>query len=407
MDIKVNASTPYKVMVGAKGVDRLKSFIDEIKPVKPQKILLFSDSNVFKLYGNQMIDKLGGYTIVPYVFKAGEKRKRMKTVLKALNLMAKNEFSRSDLVLALGGGVCGDMAGFTASVYMRGIKWINVPTTLLAMIDSSVGGKTGVDLSCAKNMIGSFYQPTLVVCDNDFLNTLPKNEWKNGIGEGIKYAILDGEILELELGLDSENAARFVDKCVRIKKRIVEEDEKESGARMFLNLGHTYGHAVEKLSKYKIPHGIAVGAGLRWIIDVATSMEVMEEGEDDAKMVALLDKYEMPYIKYKKEKMIKAICLIKREKATISALSFRPASEIAASWNLIKNRLRICFNEFGNYQVEFKRQSLCADFKVAFSSRTYSSVHIERRIGFVRRLFIGRRYCHNKRIEVAWRKIRF
>lgn len=314
MDIKVNASTPYKVMVGAKGVDRLKNFINEIKPVKPQKILLFSDSNVFKLYGNQMIDKLGGYTIVPYVFKAGEKRKRMKTVLKALNLMAKNEFSRSDLVLALGGGVCGDMAGFTASIYMRGIKWINVPTTLLAMIDSSVGGKTGVDLSCAKNMIGSFYQPTLVVCDNDFLNTLPKNEWKNGIGEGIKYAILDGEILELELGLDSENAARFVDKCVRIKKRIVEEDEKESGARMFLNLGHTYGHAVEKLSKYKIPHGIAVGAGLRWIIDVATSMEVMEEGEDDAKMVALLDKYEMPYIKYKKEKMIKAIWSDKKRK---------------------------------------------------------------------------------------------
>lgn len=314
MDIKVNASTPYKVMVGAKGVDRLKNFIDEIKPVKPQKILLFSDSNVFKLYGNQMIDKLGGYTIVPYVFKAGEKRKRMETVLKALNLMAKNEFSRSDLVLALGGGVCGDMAGFTASIYMRGIKWINVPTTLLAMIDSSVGGKTGVDLSCAKNMIGSFYQPTLVVCDNDFLNTLPKNEWKNGIGEGIKYAILDGEILELELGLDSENAARFVDKCVRIKKRIVEEDEKESGARMFLNLGHTYGHAVEKLSKYKVPHGIAVGAGLRWIIDVATSMEVMEEGEDDAKMVALLDKYEMPYIKYKKEKMIKAIWSDKKRK---------------------------------------------------------------------------------------------
>ena len=314
MDIKVNASTPYKVMVGAKGVDRLKNFIDEIKPVKPQKILLFSDSNVFKLYGNQMIDKLGGYTIVPYVFKAGEKRKRMKTVLKALNLMAKNEFSRSDLVLALGGGVCGDMAGFTASIYMRGIKWINVPTTLLAMIDSSVGGKTGVDLSCAKNMIGSFYQPMLVVCDNDFLNTLPKDEWKNGIGEGIKYAILDGEILELELGLDSENAARFVDKCVRIKKRIVEEDEKESGARMFLNLGHTYGHAVEKLSKYKVPHGIAVGAGLRWIIDVATSMEVMEEGEDDAKMVALLDKYEMPYIKYKKEKMIKAIWSDKKRK---------------------------------------------------------------------------------------------
>ena len=313
MDITVNASTPYKVIIGENAVDRLKSFVDGLKP-QVNKVLIFSDSNVYKTYGKSLTDILNGYEVTPYVFKAGEKRKRMKTVIKALNVMANAGFTRNDLVVALGGGVSGDMAGFTAAIYMRGIRWINVPTTLLAMIDSSVGGKTGVDLKSGKNMAGAFYQPSLVVCDVNYLKSLPDIEWKNGIGEGIKYAILDGEILELELGLDHQNASRFVEKCVRIKKRIVEEDEKESGARMFLNLGHTYGHAVEKLSRYKIPHGVAVGAGLRWIIDVATTIEVMEEGVEDAKMVALLDKYKMPYVKFNKKKMIKAIWSDKKRK---------------------------------------------------------------------------------------------
>ncbi|MGN0796216.1 MAG: 3-dehydroquinate synthase [Christensenellales bacterium] len=319
MDITVNASTPYKVLIGEKEADRLKKFVDEMKP-QVKKILLFSDSNVFKTYGNSLMEKLPGYEITTFVFKAGEKRKNMRTIIKALNVMGQAGFTRNDLVIALGGGVSGDMAGFTAAIYMRGIRWINVPTTLLAMIDSSVGGKTGVDLKSGKNMAGAFYQPQLVICDNSYLKTLPEREWKNGIGEGIKYAILDGEILELELGIDDSNAARFVEKCIRIKKRIVEEDEKESGSRVFLNLGHTYAHAVEKLSHYKIPHGVAVGAGLRWILDVATTMEVMEEGPEDAKMVALLDKYEMPYIKFKKKKMIKAMWSDKKRKDDVIRL---------------------------------------------------------------------------------------
>ena len=185
------------------------------------------------------------------------------TWLELLNVLAENKLTRSDLIVALGGGVVGDLAGFAAASYLRGIRFIQVPTTLLAAVDSSVGGKTAIDLPSGKNLVGAFYQPSLVLCDTDTLNTLSEDIFRDGCAEVIKYGILydPGLFSHLEeKGLAFDRKA-VITRCVELKRDVVMEDEFDTGSRMKLNLGHTIGHGVEAKSQFAVSHGKAVAIG--------------------------------------------------------------------------------------------------------------------------------------------------
>lgn len=294
MKIRVNASKSYDVWI-EKGA-RL-GVADELKERGFKgKVAVISDSNVAPLYSEEMCDYLAyaGFEPYSFVFEAGEESKNLSVYAKILSFLAEEEFTRTDTVLALGGGVTGDMAGFAAATYMRGVRFVNVPTTLLAAIDSSVGGKTAVDLPQGKNLVGAFYQPDLVVCDTDFFKTLPYDEIRNGLGEGVKYAVLEGgRIFDiLKQGITSENLDEFISLSIDAKRRIVEEDEKESGARKFLNLGHTIAHAVEKESNYSVPHGLAVAYGIKLMADTAKKRGELSE-KDHSEIVSLLEKSDL------------------------------------------------------------------------------------------------------------------
>ena len=263
--VRVNASTPYEVVIGSGVSAKIGEYMQELG--RSGKVMIVSDTNVAPLYAEGVADQLvyHGYEPTIFTFDAGEESKNLSTYGDILALLAEEGFTRTDTVLALGGGVVGDMAGFAAATYMRGVAFINMPTSLLAAIDSSVGGKTAVDLPQGKNLVGAFYQPRLVLFDTDFIKTLPYDEIRNGLGEGVKYAVLEGgEIVDiLSSGLTSENLEDFIALSVDAKRRIVEADEWEKGKRKLLNLGHTVAHAVETLTEYVVPHGVAVAYGVR------------------------------------------------------------------------------------------------------------------------------------------------
>ncbi|HBF44175.1 MAG TPA: 3-dehydroquinate synthase [Clostridiales bacterium] len=255
-EIKINASKPYNVYI-----EKDFSLFKEIfyKTVSCDKVLVVTDDNCVKFYKHKIKDLLTEKTVYEYVIKAGEDSKNSQNYLEILSFLARNDFTRKDCVIAFGGGVVGDLAGFVASTYMRGIAFVNVATTLLSAVDSSVGGKTAIDLPYGKNLVGTFYQPSLVYINLGFFKTLPQKEISNGFGEIIKYYFLTDDISEDDLATVSEN---LIYKCVNVKRQIVEQDEKESGVRKLLNLGHTVAHAIEKLSNFTIPHGEAVVKGL-------------------------------------------------------------------------------------------------------------------------------------------------
>ena len=229
-----------------------------------RKCCLVCDKTVFGLYGrkNQPLQSgllSAGYEIHACTFEPGEESKNITAASNICRFMAEQHFTRNDFVIALGGGVCGDLAGFAASIYMRGIPFVQIPTTLLAMADSSVGGKTGVNTEAGKNMIGTFWQPELVIVDPSTLETLSETQLLNGLAEIIKAGfIADGSIFDSI----SDGLTSAIVKAVNVKKEIVEEDERESGRRKLLNLGHTIGHAIEKCSGFEVPHGYAVMTGL-------------------------------------------------------------------------------------------------------------------------------------------------
>jgi 3-dehydroquinate synthase len=235
--------------------------------------VVVTDSNVDRLYGDKFIRSIEGeYARVErIVFPAGEKSKTLETYAELVRGFAALELTRADVAIALGGGVVGDLTGFAAATYMRGIDFIQVPTTLLAMIDSSIGGKTGVDIPEGKNLVGAFHLPKKIIRDAKFLETLPEKELKNGLAEMIKTAVLfDPEMfadLERLASLDAPERlaplANLVDRTASWKQKIVDEDFKEGGKRKLLNLGHTFGHAIEKVSDFAISHGEAVAMGMR------------------------------------------------------------------------------------------------------------------------------------------------
>ena len=263
--IQVNASRNYDVLIGEGLLQDLGTYLLAVLK-KPCYTVIISDSNVFPLYGEQAQKSLesSGFSVLHYTFPAGESSKNAETYLKILNFLAENQITRSDAVIALGGGVVGDMTGFVAATYLRGIPYVQIPTSLLAMVDSSVGGKTAIDLPVGKNLVGAFYQPRLVLCDLNCLSTLPAPIFSDGCAEVIKYGVLYDEALFSHLeskGLlfDRETV---ISRCVELKRNVVAEDEFDTGARMKLNLGHTIGHGIEAQSNFSVSHGQAVAIGM-------------------------------------------------------------------------------------------------------------------------------------------------
>ncbi len=265
--IHIQASTAYDVIIERHSLPRIGEHLQGIKPTC--SVMIVTDDNVGPLYASTVSDSLeqAGYTVHTYMFPHGESEKNGHRLMELVETLGHAKLTRKDLIIALGGGVVGDLAGFAAATYLRGIDYVQVPTSLLAAVDSSVGGKTAVNLKCGKNLWGAFKQPILVLCDPETLSTLPKEEWINGCGEIIKYGFLDhpellDQLRDRPLLQYPEDVDNIIAQCVRIKAYVVEVDEKESGLRATLNLGHTFGHGIEHGSAFTIPHGNAVALGL-------------------------------------------------------------------------------------------------------------------------------------------------
>lgn len=259
--IRINASRPYDVIIGSGILREIGQ--ETLKRCGRCAVAIVADDTVESLYAGLVTESLtsAGLKSCSFVFPHGEQSKTVATLTDFISFMAANGITRGDTVLTLGGGVCGDLGGLAAALYMRGIGFIQVPTTLLAMTDSSVGGKTAVDIPQGKNLIGAFHQPSFVLCDTETLGTLPHSILRDGYAEIIKYGVLfNGEFFK-DLSYDNDLQS-VVAASIRFKRDIVEADEKEHGVRALLNFGHTIGHAIEKLSGYTITHGEAVAIGM-------------------------------------------------------------------------------------------------------------------------------------------------
>ena len=270
--ISVKASRNYDVIVGSGVLNQLGQRLKTLS--NAQQVAVISDSHVFPLYGEAVMDSLrnaGFHQVVSFIFPAGEESKCGKTYLKILEFLARNRITRSDCIIALGGGVVGDITGFAAATFLRGIDYVQVPTTLLSAVDSSVGGKTGIDLDAGKNLAGAFWQPRMVLCDTDTLNTLPEDIFRDGCAEVIKYGVLYDVALFDHLACHGMGFCReeVIARCVELKRDVVAKDEFDLGLRQMLNLGHTVGHSIEALSGYRIAHGKAVAMGMAIIAKAA------------------------------------------------------------------------------------------------------------------------------------------
>ena len=297
MKTTVTTSTGEYPVITGHGI--LKDFADLTQICREgTKAAVVTDDNVAPLWLDRLLSVLPDGTL-RYVIPHGEKSKNWTLAGELLEKLAADGFCRDDTLVALGGGVVGDITGFVASVYMRGVPYVQVPTTLLAAIDSSVGGKTAVNLKAGKNLAGRIYPPKAVVCDLDTLATLPRSEWKCGLGEAVKYAVLaGGEIFDImERGAGAENLERLIDLCVDYKRRIVEADENEGGLRRLLNLGHTVGHAIEAESALGFPHGVCVAMGIKVIARASVSAGYLPKDEY-LRISALLQKYGFPECPY-------------------------------------------------------------------------------------------------------------
>lgn len=293
--IHVSTHRPYDVLVSTGSFSQLGRVCAQV--IHGRKAMLVTDSQVWELYGKAALLSLEqwGFTPFSFIFPQGEPSKNSQTYVKLLGALGEAELDRRDCIVALGGGVTGDLAGFAAATYLRGIPYIQVPTTLLAMVDSSVGGKTGIDLPQGKNLAGAFYQPALVLCDPELLNTLSPAVYQDGWAEVIKYALLGNHFLleSLFAGPEKQNMEAVIEACVSMKRDIVCQDEYDTGKRQALNLGHTLGHAIEAASDYKISHGQAVSMGMAMMLRAAVHLGhcPRKDGENG---LALLASYGLP-----------------------------------------------------------------------------------------------------------------
>lgn len=291
--VPVRASGSYDITIGSGILGASGEIIGRIK--KNCRAVIVTDSNVDKLYAGVVSDSLekAGFETDKYVFPAGEKSKNAATFVDILEYLAGRKITRSDLVVALGGGVVGDVAGFAASCYLRGVDFVQIPTTLLAAVDSSVGGKTAIDLDAGKNLAGAFYQPISVICDTETFKTLPEKEIACGFSEVIKYGVLFDEGFFKALSDGSMKMQEIVEKCVTFKRDVVEKDEFDNGERRLLNLGHTAAHGIEKVSGYSLTHGQAVAAGMVMAAKISRNLGVCKD-ETIKDIEAMLSKYNLP-----------------------------------------------------------------------------------------------------------------
>lgn len=279
--ITVNASKTYNILIGQNLLKDCGKYISEVS--NAQKIAIVTDSTVDKLYSKTVAVSLlsAGFEVVQFVFPQGEMQKSHKTLLELYEFLCYNNITRTDLLVALGGGVTGDLTGFAAASYLRGVDFVQIPTTLLAQVDSSVGGKTGVNIPAGKNLVGAFNQPLLVICDTNALDTLSDEIFADGMGEVVKYGMIKSKTLFdlLATGNVKDNLEEIICQCISIKRDVVEHDEHDTGERMILNFGHTLGHAIEKYYNYGgISHGKGVAVGMYLITSLAEKKGLIANG---------------------------------------------------------------------------------------------------------------------------------
>lgn len=296
--VKVNASTAYEILIDKGIIDRTGEFIAEIR--KTGKAAVITDDNVDRYYGERVMNSFesAGFAPRKFVFPHGEASKNHTTLLRIYDFLAENGYTRSDFIVALGGGVVGDTAGYAAATYMRGIDFVQIPTTVVSQADSSVGGKTAVDIAGGKNLVGAFHQPRLVICDTDTLNTLTPEFFSDGMAEVIKHGMIkSAELFDILSTKDiKENIVDIMKRNVTIKGQVVENDEREKGERMLLNFGHTLGHALEKYYNFTgLTHGCAVAVGMSVFTHVAERRGMCKAGISE-KLDALLQKCGLPII---------------------------------------------------------------------------------------------------------------
>jgi len=293
--INVQASRNYDVLIERGILDSAGELISTVS--KAKRAAVITDDKVGAIYGERVAESLrkAGFETFTFTFPNGESSKNLVTYGKILNFLAENKLTRTDVLVALGGGVVGDLAGFAAATYLRGVSYVQIPTTVLAAVDSSVGGKTAVDLDCGKNLAGAFYQPSLVICDPDTFNTLDEAVYRDGCAEVIKYGLLGDADFFRSLADTPvrEQAENVIARCVEMKRDIVAEDEFDTGKRQLLNLGHTFGHAIESLSGYTMGHGACVAVGMAMMAKAANKLGYCDGSVPDA-VDSILKVYGLP-----------------------------------------------------------------------------------------------------------------
>ena len=293
--IRVHVDPPYTVSIGSGLLARCGELL---RPVLGDcRLCVVADSNVAPLYLSTVTESLrsAGYAVSTCLYPAGEAHKNLETLSSILEFLAAEHLTRSDCVVALGGGVCGDMAGFAAGCYLRGIRYVQLPTTLLSAVDSSVGGKTAIDLKAGKNLAGVFLQPAAVLCDTDCLRTLPPAVFADGAAEAIKTGVLSDETLFSLFDADdlTGRLPEIIARCIAFKAKVVEEDELDNGVRRTLNLGHTAGHAIEKCADFRLTHGHAVAIGMVLMARAAEKLGWCKEPTAD-RIAAMLRRNHLP-----------------------------------------------------------------------------------------------------------------
>ena len=322
--INIQASHPYQVLVGEGIRTQAGRIIKDTLPAAVRAAVI-SDSNVAPLYLEQTADAIeqAGLRVCSKIIPAGEASKNLSVYSEILSFLADQKLTRSDVVVALGGGVTGDLAGFAAATFLRGIPYVQIPTSLLAMVDSSVGGKTAIDLPAGKNLAGAFCQPSVVICDPVVLETLPEAYFRDGCAEVIKYGVLEDEMLFSRLMTEGLHFDRVsvISRCIEIKAHYVAEDEFDRGLRQKLNLGHTFGHAIEASSDFAVTHGQAVATGMCMIARASCALgfcrkSCVEGIEECVRGFGLPDFCEkraeelMPFIRSDKKRRAGSISLI-------------------------------------------------------------------------------------------------
>lgn len=315
VNLKKETDLSYPIIIERGILDNIKEHLED------RRYFLVTNDKVAKIYSNFISNFKNNHTII---IKDGEKYKNLKTIEYILNKLLDNRIERKDCIIAFGGGVIGDMAGFCAACALRGVDFIQIPTTLLSQVDSSVGGKTGFNNKHGKNLVGAFYQPKKVLIDSDVLKTLSHNDFQCGMGEVIKYAFIEKScgakeffnLFELFENINPNEIQNKIEQiiyaCVSLKAAVVEQDEKESGLRAILNLGHTYAHAIEKISNYKILHGQAVAAGIKMALKTSLLKGLIDKNYHDYG-INLIDKFELTP-KLKKLNPDKIIEIMKSDK---------------------------------------------------------------------------------------------